>query len=131
MARYHGKDAVVYMSVNEAGDASEVKGMNSWDLDMSTDTVDVTAFGDKNKVFVQGLPNLSGTFSGFWDDTEDKIRQARKSATPVKLYLYQSRNAASKYHYGKAWIGAAQTAGVGDAVTQTVNFTAADSWDEK
>ena len=44
-----------------------VASLNEWSLDMSKDRVDVTCFGDTNKQKVQGLPDYSGTFGGFWD----------------------------------------------------------------
>jgi hypothetical protein len=71
----------------------------------ATDKIEVTAFGDLNKTYVQGLPDLQGSFKGFWDDTESKPFTGASSTDGVKMYLYPSSDATdSKYWYGPAWL---------------------------
>ncbi len=128
MPAYHGKKSVIYMSTTGAGTAASVPFFAEWTLDRSVDTVEVTSFGDSNKVFVQGLPNCAGTFSGFFDSAQDTLFDASESSTPVKMYIYPSSDASTIYHYGTAWVSASMAAGVSGAVTISGSFVAASSW---
>lgn len=131
MARYHGRKGTIYMSPDGTAAASPLGSMSSWDLNMATDTVEVTAFGDANKVYVQGLPDLSGSMSGFFDDTNDTLFDAAASADGCKIYLYPSSDAPTVYWYGPAWVDASISTGVGAAVTTSANFRAKSSWGKK
>jgi hypothetical protein len=128
MPAYHGKKSVIYLSTGGAAQAAYVPFIAEWTLDKSVDTVEVTSFGDTNKVFVQGLPNLAGTFSGFFDSAQDVIFDASESATPVKMYIYPSTDVPSNYHFGTAWISASMASGIAAAVTMTGSFVGAGSW---
>jgi hypothetical protein len=128
LAKYHGKSGRVMLSTTGTGDAATVVGVSAWSLDRSTDTVEVTAFGDTNKQYVQGLPDVSGDFSGFYDETETKLFTASTSADGCKIYLYPSTNALTKYAYGPAWLSVSYETGVGDAVTVSGSFVANGAW---
>ena len=125
---YHAKAAVVYMSTSGTGDASELIGCTEWTLDMSTDTVEVTAFGDSNKTYVQGLPDISGTLAGFVRDDETKWFGAQGSTDGVKLYLYFSRQTPGRYAYGTAWFSLSLNNTVSSANEISGNFTAKGPW---
>jgi hypothetical protein len=99
MARYSGRKGVVYASVNGTGDAASVIGLSAWSIDRATDKIDVTGFGDTNKQYVMGLPDVKGSFSGTWDDTETKLYDAAASNDGCKLYLYPSSDKATAYWY--------------------------------
>ena len=130
MANHAGKAGSVYMAIESStGVATVVLSLNAWTLDRSSDTFEVTAFGDSNKTYVQGLPNLAGTLSGSWNDAETKPMAGAISTNGVKLYLYPDiTNSATKYAYGIAWLSASIEAPVNGAVTINGNFTAANSW---
>lgn len=128
---YHGKTGVVYLSTSGATDATMVVQLTEWTLDRSTDTVEVTSFGDTNKTFVQGLPNLQGTISGFFDSGTDQLFDAAESSTAVKMYLYPSSLAPSIYFHGTAWVSASMSVGVNSAVSINGSFVAASSWGRK
>jgi hypothetical protein len=98
---------------------------------METDKIDVTAFGDPNKQYVQGLRDLTGDLSGFWDNADDKLFDAAESADPVRIYLYPSSDAPTFYWYGTAWVDASLEVGVSDAVTVSATFAAASAWARK
>ena len=125
---YHAKDAIVYIAPDGSAEASELLGASEWTLDMTTDTVEVTAFGDQNKQYVQGLPDISGTLSGFVKEDEDKWFKAQKSTQPVKVYLYWSRQMPSKYAYGTAWISISMSNTVTTANEIAANFVAGGPW---
>jgi len=128
MAAYPGRKGVIYLSTTGSGNATNVIKLNHWAIDKSTDKIEVTAFGDTNKTYVQGLPDVKGTFSGFWDDTETKPFTAAASADGCKLYLYPSSDKASSFHSGPAWIDVSMDTSVAGAITISGNFAANGSW---
>ncbi len=128
MSLYAGRKGVIYMSTSASGTASQVVKLTEWTLNQATDKIDVTGFGDANKTYVQGLKDLQGTFTGFWDDTETKIFSGADSTDGVKLYLYPSSDAPTKYWYGVAWLDASITTAVSGAVGISSSFAAASSW---
>lgn len=128
MALYHGKKGVVYISTSGTAAAVAAVSLSSWSLDSATDRVEVTAFGDTNKTYVQGLPDLTGELSGFWNDTSDQLYDASRSADGVKLYLYPSSDATTKYFYGPAWVDFSIEVPVDGAATISGSFAANGSW---
>ena len=128
MARYHGQKGVVYMSTTAAGTAARAGSLSGWTLDLTTDKADVTSFGDSNKTYVQGLKDIKGTLSGFWDSAEDPLFDGSESSDGVKLYLYQSADYTNAYFYGPAWLDASIDVKVNGAITISGNFVAAGAW---
>jgi hypothetical protein len=126
--RYHGREGRVYMSASGTTEAVSVANLTAWTLDMPRDRVDVTAFGDANKVYVAGLKDITGTLSGFWDDTSDALYDGAESSDGVLFYLYPSANVLTKYFYGPAWVDMAIAVGVSDAVSISGNFGAKGAW---
>src|SRR5678815_2991235 len=90
MARYPGRNAVIYLSTTGSGAATTTVSLSNWTADFSTDKFETTSFGDANKTYVQGLKDIKGSFSGFLDDTGLSIFTAADSTDGVKLYLYPS-----------------------------------------
>src|SRR5678809_371673 len=104
MSAYPGRNGVVYISTSASGTATNVIKLNKWSLNRQTDKIEITSFSDANKTYVQGLADLQGSFSGFWDDTETKPFTASASSDGCKIYLYPSANAPSKFASGTAWL---------------------------
>jgi hypothetical protein len=128
LARYHGKKGVVYMSLSGSAAATATVALRSWTLDMPTDKVEVTAFGDTNKQYTQGLPDVSGQLSGWWDDTFDGLYDASRSTDGIKLYLYPSSDAAGKYWYGPAWVDFSIDTSNDAGVSVSARFSANGAW---
>lgn len=128
MAAYAGKKGVVYLSTTGTGAATNVIKLKAWSVDQTTDKIEVTSFGDTNKAYVQGLPDIKGSFSGFFDDTESKLTTAAASSDGCKIYLYPSSDAPTKYKCGPAWIDQSIAVDNTGAVTITGNFVANGSW---
>ena len=128
MSRYHGSKGVIYLSMTGSGNAAPSVALTQWSLDRATDKVDVTAFGDANKQYVQGLADVKGTIAGFFDDTNDALFDGAASADGVKLYLYPSSLVPTNYHYGPAWLDASIDVDVKGAVSIKGSFVAAGSW---
>lgn len=127
MARYSGKAGRVMMSV-DAASAAVALTLSGWTLNRATDRYDVTSFGDGNKTYVQGLPDLQGNLSGFYDSADDRLFDAAESADGVKIYLYVSTDALSIYWYGPAWVDASIEVPVQGAVTMSGTFAANGTW---
>ena len=88
MARSHGRNGQVYLGATSGAAASPVAFQASWSINMNVDKQDVTAFGDGNKVYVAGLPDASGDFSGFMDDATSQTYIAATDGLARNFYLY-------------------------------------------
>ena len=128
MPAYHGRKGVVYMSTSGSGTAVNIVYLSEWALNMATDKVETTAFGDANKTYVQGLKDVSGTLSGYFDSATDQLFDAADSADGVKVYLYPSADAPTIYFYGPAWVDASISVPVSGAVTISGTIAANGSW---
>jgi hypothetical protein len=99
MARIHGRNGRVYLALASGGTAEPVAFLTSWTIKAATDKVDVTAFGDSNKIYVAGLPDASGDFSGFYDDATVQTYTAAADGIARAFYLYPS-TLTSQYWWG-------------------------------
>lgn len=129
MARYHGRNGVVYAATSGTGTAVNIIALSQWTIDFKRDTVDVTAFGDTNKNYVVGLKDVTGKISGFWDDQgSDTLFDASDSADGTVMYLYPSADAPSKYFGGPAWLDMSIDTSNKDAVKVSGNISANGNW---
>jgi hypothetical protein len=128
MARHAGRNGAVYISTTGSGAAAPVT-QAAWSCNFSTEKIDVTSFRDANLVKVQGLPDVAGEFSGFWEDQELTLFTASRSNDGVKMYLYPDIvNTANAYIYGPAWVDFSIKAGVSGAVEVSGTFAANGNW---
>ena len=126
MVRHHGRNGSVYMSVTNGAAASPVAFQASWSINMVTNKQDVTAFGDSNLVYVAGLPDSSGDFSGFWDDATSQTYIAATDGLPRNLYLYPDiTNQPSVYWFGTCLPDASFDGAIGGAVNFKSTWNAA------
>jgi hypothetical protein len=125
--RYHGGKAVIQMGIG-AGAVAAAASLSQWSLDKATDKVDVTCFGDPNKQYVQGLPDIKGSLAGFFDSANDALFDGAESSTGVSLYLYPSSLLPLQYHYGPAWLDASISVDVKGAVAVKASFVANGAW---
>jgi hypothetical protein len=79
---------------------------SSWKASFKTDYIDVTCFGDVNKVKVPGLPDVSGSGDGFWDSTNVVLFAAASAVTPGKLKLVPNSTEATFFASGLAYLSA-------------------------
>lgn len=102
MTRHHGRNGSVYLSVTNGAAASPCAFQAAWSLNKTVDKQDVTAFGDGNKVYVAGLPDAAGDFSGFWDDLTAQTYTAATDGLSRTLYLYPDiTNSPTVYFFGQ------------------------------
>src|SRR5580765_86136 len=73
--RIHGKNGAIKMDPTGVGGPTAVivASLNKWDLDMAKDHVKVTCFQDTNHVYVDGLPDLKGTYGGCYDPADGLV----------------------------------------------------------
>lgn len=119
------------MSTTGTGTAVSVGKLTAWTLNMPTDRVETTAFQDTNKTYVQGLKDISGTFEGFWQDNDETLFSAADSADGIKMYLYPSSNAITRYFYGPCWLDVSISTGVAAAVAVSGSFAANGAFGRK
>jgi len=108
--------------------AVAIANLNKWDLNLDTDKIDVTAFQDTNKVYVQGLPDIKGTIGGWWDSAELTIFNIALGTVACYLKLVPSSLDATTFFAGKAWLSSAIAVDAKGAVSINGNFVAAGSW---
>lgn len=124
MARIHGRRGMVYLDMAGGGQASVLPNMNKWEIAFVTDKADVTAFGDTNKVYVTGLPDAQGSFSGFYDDATVQTYTAASDGIPRKFYLYPNSNTATQYWFGNIMPDFKVDGDVSTAVTVSASWVA-------
>lgn len=106
-----------------------VASLNQWTLDLARDKEDVTCFGDTNKQYVLGLPDIQGKINGVWDDlfSPDFLRVALGDV-PVTLELVPSTLTPTIFWTGLAYLDAGMECAADGAVTINGSFVAAGPW---
>ncbi len=126
MARRHGRNGRVYMDIAGGGSAALINFIADWSLAFTTAKVDVTGMGDQNLVYVAGLPDAKGTYSGFFDDATQQMYTAASDGNARKFYLYPDiSNAPGTYFFGTSFFDVTGSGGVSKAVAISGTFDAA------
>lgn len=102
--------------------------LNKWKLSLKTDKINVTSFGDLNKVYVPGLKDISGTVSGFWNASNVVLFQATDAATPGLLELAPNSTEPTFTFSGLAYIDADIDCSVEGAPAVSGTIMAAGTW---
>ena len=129
MARNHGRRGRLYVGIaSDSAAAEAVAYLSKWSVSFSTDNVDATANGDTNKVYLAGLPDASGSFSGFYDDASAQTYTAAADGLARRFYLYPTTpSVAGPYWFGTALFDFNANSDVGSAVTVSGDFQAASA----
>lgn len=101
-----GRYGQVLYTPPSGGAEAEIASINAWKLDRTTDYEDVSCFNDQNKVYVPGLPDVSGTLGGFWNSSELALWKAARNTTPGTLKLVPNRNEPTFFWSGPAYVDA-------------------------
>src|SRR5262245_15306641 len=129
--RRHGYKGEVSMDAS-GGDPPtyvQVASMNGWTLDLTRDRVDVTAFQDTNKIYVQGLMDVSGTLSGWWEGIASRpLFDAAMGDTAVALNLVPSTLDPTAFFSGLAYLDASIEVTADGAISISGSFGAAGPW---
>ncbi len=125
-ARFHGRNARLYVALAAGGSASQVAYLDKIDMQNSTDKPEVTAFGDANKTYVAGLPDDKGSFSGAADIAGADLYTAARDGIARKTYIYPDiTNAPGTYWFTTAFFDFSTSLAVSDAGKISGNWVAA------
>lgn len=134
MSRIHGRNGVAYVAVDQASGANPIASpmafLSDWSINFVVAKVDVTAMGDLNLIWVAGLPDASGDFTGFYDTATAQTYVAATDGQPRNFYLYPSTVAAqmgppAQYFFGTILPDYSVTGGVTTAVSLKSTWNAA------
>jgi hypothetical protein len=114
------------MNLTSGGTPEPIAYAKTNTLQAATDKFDVTAFGDVNKTYVAGLPDSSGSFGFWYDDSTTQTYAAAVDGVARKFYFYPDfTNSPSVYWYGSWFVDFSITAAVDGAIEGTANWNAA------
>lgn len=104
--------------------------LSAWSLNFTVAKVDVTAMTDQNLIWVAGLPDASGDFTGFYDTATAQTYVSATDGLPRSFYLYPSIAGAQmapvpQYFFGTILPDYAVTGGVTAAVSLKSTWNAA------
>ena len=129
--KLHGKGGAIYIG-GEVGVGIRVAAKAEWSLQRNRDYVDATSFGDANKTYLAGLPNVQGNFAGFLDVSGDLLlNSATSDATTLYLYADDGTLPGGTeilVAHGPALIDASVTLSNTDAARISGEFRASSSW---
>jgi hypothetical protein len=112
---------------SSAATAEPLQFFAKWSINFATDKAEVTALGDNNKVYVAGLPDASGDFSGFYDDATVQTYTAAVDGQARKFYLYPNLNTVTQYWFGTVLPDFKVDGDVGGSVNVAASWNAASS----
>lgn len=110
--------------------ASPMAFVADWTINFTVAKVDVTALGDSNLVWVSGLPDASGDFSGFYDTATAQTYIAAIDGLSRNMYLYPSLLGVQganpgQYYFGTVLPDFSSSGGISAAVTFKSTWNAA------
>lgn len=129
MARLHGRNGRVYIGIaSDTATAEPLPYTATWSVAFSTDTAEVTALGDTVKTYVAGLPDATGSFSGFLDSATAQTYTAATDGLARRFYLYPSTpSSAGPYWFGTVLADFSAEGDVGDSVKFSGDWAAASA----
>jgi len=125
--RIHGRNGVVYLGLTNNGAASPVAFMSDWTISRVVAKVDVTAMQDPNLIYVSGLPDASGDFTGWYDDATPQMYAASVDGLSRNFYLYENTNSPANYWFGQILPDMAVSGGVTKGVDVKSTWKAASA----
>jgi hypothetical protein len=125
VARIAGRRGRVYIGIASGAEASALPFVATWAINFNTDKVEVTTMDDTTKVYVAGLPDASGTFSGFYDDATSQTYTAATDGLARKFYVYPSLSTATQYWFGTVLPDFQVDSDVAGAVKMSASWAAA------
>jgi hypothetical protein len=131
--RLHGKNGAIYINGGKPGGAygsgTKLAGRTEWSLNLNRDFVDATAFGDRNKRYLVGLKDISGTYAGHLDTSGDLgVHCADLDEIPVYLYADDREGEEIVIAFGLGFLDASISGSNTDSLKSSGNFRAAGNW---
>jgi hypothetical protein len=128
MAIKSGRDGQVLFDPTGGATPVVVLSLNKWKLSQKTGKTNVTCFGDANLVYIPGLPDVSGSLSGFWNSVERTLFAAAPAVDPGMLELVPNTNEPTFKWSGLAYLSADIDTAVEGAPAVSSEFMAAGPW---
>lgn len=126
MARIAGRNARLYVGLaSDIASAEPVAYISEFTGEFASEKFDVTGFGDTGKAYVAGLPDATGSFSGFFDTASDQLYAAAKDGKARKFYFYPDHSTTTDYYFGTAFFDFSVSFPVGGAASVSGNWAAA------
>ena len=130
MSRIHGRNGIAYVAVFGGAAAAPMAFLSDWSINYTVAKVDVTCMGDPNLIWVAGLPDASGDFSGFYDTSTAQTYVSATDGQPRNFYLYPSTlgaqgSAPGQYFFGEILPDFSLAGGVAAAVSLKSTWNAA------
>lgn len=120
---------MAYIAIQNAVAASPMAFLSEWDVNFVLDQVDVTAMLDPTHIYVAGLPNCTGDFSGYFDTATAQTYVSSVDSLARNFYLYPSTLAAQmvtpQYFFGTINPDYSVSGAATAAVTIKSNWSAA------
>lgn len=128
--RNHGQYGQVHADPTGGAAPVQLVSLEKWDLDLSTDKTKVTAFEDPNHVYVQGKPDIKGSFSGYYDrSVAGLILWDMILGTTAPFFkMIPNRLFPLQFFSGKGWPDGKISVDGNGGVTTSGSFVAADAW---
>jgi hypothetical protein len=128
----HGKFGAVFIGGAKGSGGVKIATLTSWNLQRNRDYVDATVFGETNKTYLAGLPNLQGNFAGILDNSGDIVLRSASSEAQ-SIYLYSDDNAGGTTSevlvaHGPGFIDATVDVSSTDAARISGDFRAQGAW---
>ena len=129
MAFVRGEEGSVKFK-NGSGTTEAVVSTTSWSLDITKDTLDVTAHGDTSRAFVGGLISGSGTIDFLYtaasgNETANLLADVLTAEDPAdaQFELFLDTSGSKKVSFNGIVTGTSLSAATGDLETVSVSFT--------
>ncbi len=126
MATHAGSEGKVFIGT------SQVAEVKSWSLEVTSDTVDASIIGTQWRKNQATIKSWSGSFDGFWDETDTTGQGALVVGATVTLNLYPEGNATgATFWTGDAIVTSIAYSGSFDGIVEaTFSFTGSGALDE-
>ncbi len=129
-SRIHGQHGALYVDITSGanGSAVLVATLAESKRSFQTDTSEVTAYEDLNKVYVAGKPDAAVSFTGFLDVNSDQLWYPSRDGVPRKFYDYvDTVGNPNKYWFGTGIWDFGVDQGVSAAATVNISMKPASS----
>ena len=129
MAFFRGEEGSVKFSKDGSEALATVISTTGWSLDITKDTLDVTAHGDNSRKFIGGLVSGSGTVDFLYtaatatDATGEILRDVLQADDPADAQFELFLNGSNKVTFNAVITGTSLSTATGDLETVSVSFT--------
>ena len=129
MAFFRGEEGSVKFSKDGSEALATVISTTGWSLDITKDTLDVTAHGDNSRKFIGGLISGSGTVDFLYtaatatDATGEILRDVLQADDPADAQFELFLNGSNKVTFNAVVTGTTLSTATGDLETVSVSFT--------